>query len=72
VRSETVFTLKLASIAVCALLGVIAANFAWSWYVAGVQQAVWERQGIHMSRWEVFIGADPAQKSIQILPEAGK
>ncbi len=58
--------------AIMAILGlfvvtlILAAAIAWDWYRSGVQQRVWARQGIAMTQWEVFIGVDPAQKSITI------
>lgn len=42
----------------CVLLA--GAFVAWVWYRAGVQVAVYERGGVHMTRWEVFMGATPA------------
>ena len=38
----------------------------WSWYRAGVQVDIYKRQGIQITRWEVFIGAKPAESVIQI------
>lgn len=58
------------------LLGVIAVILigaaGWEWYRAGVQQAVYARQGIIMSQWEVFIGMEPAERVIQVKPEVPK
>jgi hypothetical protein len=36
------------------------------WYRAGVQARIYERQGIKMTQWEVFMGAEPAEKVIQV------
>lgn len=53
------------------ILGVIAAVlFGWGWYKAGVQQGVYQRQGVQMSRWEVFLGAKPVERYMQ--PAAAK
>lgn len=38
----------------------------WKWYSAGVQLAIYKRQGIEMTHWEVFIGATPAERVVQI------
>lgn len=35
---------------------------AASWYKAGVQQEVYRRQGVEMSRWELFMGAQPVER----------
>ena len=40
----------------------IAACVAFHVYKTGVQQQVYHRQGIEISRWEVFIGCTPAVK----------
>lgn len=54
-------------ITVCLMLLVVfALAAAYSWYGAGLQQKVYERQGIEMTRWECFIGAQPAEAVIQI------
>jgi hypothetical protein len=55
--------LVLLALAIVVLLGI---GIAVDWYHAGVQQQVWERQGVHMSRWEVFMGAKPIVR--QIVP----
>ena len=49
-------------IAICVLIVVLIPVCAWKWYRAGVQQEVWNREGIHMTRWEVFTGATPASR----------
>jgi hypothetical protein len=36
----------------------------FSWYKAGIQQQVWERQGVHMTRWEVFVGSKPIVRQL--------
>ena len=38
----------------------------WAWYASGVQAEVYERQGIHMTQWEVFVGAKPAERTINL------
>lgn len=54
----------------CGLLGLIAlvlgACVCWGWYSAGVQQRIYSRQGIQMSQWEVFVGAEPAERVMQV------
>jgi len=42
-------------------LFVVLALLSWWWYKAGVQSDVYQRQGIHMTQWETFIGTKPAQ-----------
>lgn len=36
------------------------------WYKAGIQQRVYKRQNIEITQWEVFCGAEPAEKVIQV------
>ena len=38
----------------------------WSWYKAGIQSDLWKREGIEITQWEVFLGAKPAQRLIEI------
>lgn len=45
---------------------VIAGSLSASWYFAAAQAAVYRREGIEMSTWEVFIGCKPAERSIII------
>lgn len=45
---------------------VVALGIWWIWYVAGVQVEVYRRQGITMTRWEVFVGAEPAERVVQV------
>lgn len=44
----------------------IVASAAWGWYRAGEQAKQYERQGIHLSQWDVFIGVKPAEQVVQI------
>lgn len=53
-------------LSLAALLAVVAGGLAISWYRAGVQVGIYQRQGIVMSQWEVFCGARPAESVIQI------
>lgn len=39
------------------------------WYRAGVQAEVYCREGIYMTQWEVFVGAKPAERTININEE---
>jgi hypothetical protein len=54
----------IAGILVALMVLVLGSAASWGWYQAGVQQEVYERQGIKMTRWEVFIGAKPAVKVV--------
>lgn len=38
----------------------------WRWYKAGLQTAAYQRQGIVITRWEVFCGIEPAERVIQV------
>lgn len=51
----------LATLLVLLALGV-------NWYRAGVQRDVYARQGIQMSRWEVLLGTQPAEKTVHVRP----
>lgn len=44
------------------LLAVLAISAGIAWYRAGVQQAVWSREGIELSRWEIMMGAEPKER----------
>jgi hypothetical protein len=39
---------------------IIACVIAWKWYACSIQQDVYARQHIVMSKWEIFMGAKPA------------
>ena len=56
----------LSVLVVLVLLAILA---GWGWYKAGVQAEVYERQGIHMTQWEVFLGAKPAERTINLKQE---
>lgn len=45
---------------------ILASAIAYSWYLAGIQVAVYERQGVHMTRMEVFLGAEPIVRPVII------
>ena len=45
---------------------VLGGALMWGWYRAGIQAAVYEREGIHMTQWEVFIGSRPAERTINV------
>lgn len=36
----------------------------WHWYWSAVQREVYRRQGVYMTQWEVFIGAEPVQRYV--------
>ena len=56
---------KATAVAIAAFLVAFAVScVGWKWYRAGVQQGVYERQGVTMSRWEVFIGAQPVERYV--------
>lgn len=44
---------------------VIVGAAAWGWYKAGIQQEVYRRQGVEMSRWEVYLGAKPVERYVK-------
>lgn len=33
-----------------------------AYYKAGVQKEVWDREGVHLSQWEVMMGAHPMER----------
>jgi hypothetical protein len=45
-------------------------SFFYHWYESSVQVAVWQREGIQITTWEAFFGAKPAERQINIKPEA--
>ena len=45
---------------------IIGGATAYEWYKAGQQAALYKRQGIQMTQWEVFIGLEPAERVIQV------
>ena len=47
-------------------VGAVALSLAFgvAWYSAGLQCAVYERQGVHMTQWEVFCGAKPIVRQL--------
>lgn len=45
---------------------LIAAGVGWAWYTSKVQADVYRRQGVEMSTWEVFIGAKPAERTVNL------
>ena len=54
------------SVPIIMILLVLSFGAVITWYKAGVQQAVYARQGIHMTRAELFWGAKPAERTITI------
>ena len=57
---------KLLTLIVALTVGFVLTATALSWYRAGAQSRHYERQGIHLSQWDCFIGVKPAEKVIQI------
>jgi hypothetical protein len=51
------------------VLGFLIGPPTLMWYKAGIQQRVYQRQNIEITQWEVFMGADPAEKVMQIKNE---
>lgn len=51
------------------LMLVLGASLGLAWYRAGVQRAVWKREGIHLTQFEIFTGAKPATRVIsEVIP----
>ena len=49
--------------------GVISIPFLYlGWKQAGIQAAVYDRQGVHMTQWELFMGAEPIERSYRVAP----
>ena len=46
---------------------ILLACLGWKWYRAGVQSDVYQREGITISQWEVFVGSKPAERAIRIV-----
>jgi hypothetical protein len=57
-------TMMFVALIIVAVVGIIGGPILFKWYAAGVQVAVYERQGVHMTRWEVFVGAKPIVRSV--------
>lgn len=51
---------------VVGLLLLVFIGLSWKWYQASVQCDVYERQGVSMTTWEVFIGVKPIERTINI------
>jgi hypothetical protein len=51
------------------ILVVAVFGVSLEWYQAGVKAAMYHRNGIEVSQWEVFCGATPPAR-ILMLPEA--
>jgi hypothetical protein len=47
------------------LLALIAVGPTIAWYRAGLQQRVYQRQGVEMTQWEVFMGAKPVERYVK-------
>lgn len=45
---------------------ILASGIGISWYRSGIQSEVYRREGIELSQWEVFCGAKPAERQINI------
>jgi hypothetical protein len=44
----------------------VVGTMCWNLYRAGVQQEVYRRQGVEMTRWEIFIGMKTAERTINL------
>lgn len=65
-RAEMDQTEKRFVAAVAGLFVVLALGSALhAWWRASTQQAVWAREGVHLTTWEVFMGAKPAERVIR-------
>lgn len=64
-RQERLFLASL----ICAVALLIGPGLAIRWYRSGMQQAVYARQGIEMTRWEIFIGCEPDERQIHFAEE---
>ena len=57
---------------IAAIIVLIAAiPIGFYWYKAGVQVEVYRRQGVEMTQWEVFLGAKPIERTIQLKAVEG-
>lgn len=66
---ENAGPLLLVGLMVLAVLAFAALMVAVEWYRAGLQAGVYQRQGVEMTTWEVFMGAKPAERTINIKPQ---
>lgn len=64
--SESVQQFLAACFIVGFLLMIFGCGGCVSWYRAGVQQDVYKRSGIEMTRWEIFVGAKTPERAIRI------
>lgn len=63
-RDSTISLCIFIAIALAIVLLIAGVAGGIGWYRAGVQQAVWERQGAHLTQWEVFMGALPVVRTL--------
>ncbi len=64
--SNNVRTWVFMCVCVLILTYIIVVGVLLGWYKAGVQTAVYERQGVHMTQFEVFIGAKPITRNMVV------
>ena len=50
--------------AVLSVAAVFAAALSLGWYQSGLQADVYRRQGVEMTQWEVFCGAQPVERYV--------
>lgn len=55
---------------ICAML--MTGCLAFDWYRAGQQAQVYQREGIEITQWEVFMKAKPAERSINLKDSHSK
>lgn len=52
------------------ILALASVGIGFCWYQASVQAAVYRRQGVEMTTWECFIGAKPAERTVNLRRES--
>ena len=68
-REAWIHVAKIAGAVLGITLLIVSLALWASWYRAGLQQRVYERQGVHMTRWEVFMGVKPVERAIRPAQE---
>jgi ABC-type transporter Mla maintaining outer membrane lipid asymmetry permease subunit MlaE len=48
------------------LVVTIIGGVYFNWYKAGVQSRLYEREGISVTQWEIFIGSKPAERTVNV------
>lgn len=55
----------IAVLGACAVALVLCACLLWETYRASVQAAVYRRQGVEMTTWEVMLGSKPVERTFR-------